>query len=276
MKKNFKYIFIILIFLFSIYYTEKSMDILKEKDPLMIQIKDNTDKYKVEPVNATIDGNTIIPGINGQEVDVKKTYEVMRKYGSYNEGLTKIKKTKPVVSINNNYDKYIKLNDSSNKKIALLFIINEEININNLINNLNKNNVNVTLYFEDNQIEKNIEFIRNTKYEIELISTNNQLFNTTKAYLETLTNTKLKFCFTEEENSKILEICQKNEMHTIIPSLVIKKELYKNIKSNIETSPIIAVYLDNYIEKELTTTIKYLKKKGYKFYSLKSLITEDV
>ena len=64
-------------------------------------------------------------------------------------------------------------------------------------------------------------------------------------------------------------------MHTVIPSLIIKKELYKNIKSNIETSPIIVIYPNEYVEKKLTTTINYLKKKGYDFLYLKDLLTEE-
>lgn len=276
MKKLMNYIFIIIIFIFSLYYTEKSMDILKLKDPIMNEIKNNLDKYKVEPVNAVIKDNTITPGKNGQEVDIEKTYSRMRKYGSYNEGLTKIKERKPVISITNNYDKYIKLDNCDNKKVALLFVINKDTNLNNLINILDKNNVNSTLYIESNLIEENIELLKNIKYEIELLNINKELFNSTKTYLETITNQEVKYCFTASEDNTLLNLCQKNKMHTIIPSLIIKKDLYKNIKSNIETSPIIAIYLNNYLEKELTTTIDYLKKKGYKFYNLNSLLSEDI
>lgn len=275
MKKTIKYMTIILLFLFSIYYTDKTMDILKTKDPLMLEIKNNSSKYKVEPVNAIINDNTIIPGKNGQEVDIEKTYNQMRKYGTYNEGLTKIKETIPTISITNNYDKYIKLTNSDDKKLGLLFIINNQSNLNNIINILNNHNISATLYFEDNQIEKNIELIKNTTYEIEMLYPKKHLFSSTKSYLETLTDSELKYCYTEDENIELLEICQKNNMHTIIPSLVIKNNLYQKIKNKIETSPIISIYSNKYLEKELSAAIEYLKKKGYKFYELNSLISED-
>lgn len=275
MNKINKYIFVIIIFIFSLYYTHKSMDILKLKDPLMKEIKNNTEKYNIEPVNAIIKGNIITPGKNGQEVDIEKTYEKMREYGTYNEGLTKIKETKPVISITNNYDKYIKLTNNDGKKISIIFILNKDTNINNLINTINKNNIRVTFYIEDEFIEENIDFIKNTKHEIELLNPKKHLFTSTKSYLESLTSSELKYCLSEEENIELLEQCQNNKMHTVIPSLVIKKELYKNIKSNIETSPIILIYPNKYIEKELTTTINYLKKKGYDFLYLKELITEE-
>lgn len=276
MKQLLKYFFIILLFIFSIYYTDKSVDILKLNDPIMKEIKNNLNKYKIESINATINNNIIIPGKEGQEVDVKKTYDAMRKYGSYNENLIKIKEIIPTISINDNLDKYIKLNNSDNKKISLIFIINKEVNINNLNKTLEKNNITATFFIEKNLIENNINFIKNTNHQIELLNSNKILFNSTKSYLESLTNSKLKYCYTEEENNNILELCKDNKMYTIMPSLIIKKDLYKNIKSNIESSPIISIYLNKYTEKELNPSIEYLKKKGYKFYNLKSLINEEV
>ncbi len=275
MKKITKYLVIIFIFIFSIYYTDKSMDILKLKDPIMEKVKDNLDKYKVEPVNAFIDDNIISLGKKGQEVDIEKTYNEMRKYGSYNEGLTKIKEVTPTISITNNLDKYIKINKNENKEVVLLFIINDKTNLNNLINILNKNDISSTIYIEENHIEENIEILKDSKYEIELLNPNKQLFTSTKSYIESLTNQKLKFCYTEEENKDLIKLCKKNKMYTIMPSLIIKEELYKNVKSNIETSPIISIYLNKYLEKDLSTTINYLKSKGYKFYDLNSFINED-
>lgn len=276
MKQLLKYLFIILLFIFSIYYTDKSVNILKLNDPIMKEIKNNLNKYKIESIDAIIDNNIIIPGKEGQEVDVKKTYDAMREYGSYNENLIKIKEIIPTISINDNLDKYIKLNNSDNKKISLIFIINKEVNINNLNKTLEKNNITATFFIEKNLIENNINFIKNTNHQIELLNYNKILFNSTKSYLESLTNSKLKYCYTEEENNNLLELCKDNKMYTIMPSLIIKKDLYKNIKSNIESSPIISIYLNKYTEKELNSSIEYLKKKGYKFYNLKSLINEEV
>ena len=273
MKKLTKYILLFLFLIISFYYIEKTM--INSNDLLVQEIKNNQTKYKIEPVNATIKDNTIIPGKYGQEVDIEKTYKEMKKYGSYNEGLTKIKKIIPTISISNNYDKYIKLTNNDNKKVSLLFILNKETNINNLINVIDKHNINITLYIEEESIEENIDFIKNTKHEIELLNSKKYLFTSTKSYLESLTSTELKYCLSEEENIELLELCQNNKMHTVIPSLIIKKELYKNIKSNIEISPIIVIYPNKYIEKELTTTINYLKKKGYDFLYLKDLLTEE-
>ena len=53
----------------------------------------------------------------------------MKKYGTYNEALTKIKEVEPVISINDNKDKYIKLTANDNKTVSLLFIIKNILKI---------------------------------------------------------------------------------------------------------------------------------------------------
>ena len=91
MKQLLKYLFIILLFIFSIYYTDKSVDILKLNDPIMKEIKNNLNKYRIESIDAIIDNDIIIPGKEGQEVDIKKTYDAMRKNNKKNEKLKKKK-----------------------------------------------------------------------------------------------------------------------------------------------------------------------------------------
>ena len=275
MKKLIKYLTLILFFLISIYYTEQSMSTLRLNDPILNEIKNNLDKYKIQPVNAIIEDNNITPGKNGQEVDIKKTYKEMIKYGSYNEALTKIKEIEPEVSLNNNKDKYIKLTNNKNKQVSLLLIINNKQNINNIINILEKNNVTATLYIEKNFIEDNINFLKETNQKIGLLFEDKKLFNINKTYLEKIINNKINYCYSETENEEVLTTCKKNNMYTIIPSKVIKNNLYKNVKSSIKNSPIIAIYQNKYTEKELNSTIKFLKKKAYRFYDLDTLLSEN-
>ena len=40
----------------------------------------------------------------------------------------------------------------------------------------------------------NIDFIKNTKHEIELLNPKKHLFTSTKSYLESLTSSELKYC----------------------------------------------------------------------------------
>ena len=66
MKSTFNFIITISIIYFSFYYTNLVSNYIKNKDPIMIEIKNNQDKYYKDPINAIILNNTIIPGLNGK------------------------------------------------------------------------------------------------------------------------------------------------------------------------------------------------------------------
>ena len=97
---------------------------------------------------------------------------------------------------------------------------------------------------------------------------------TTFSYLESLTKKKVKYCYTEENNNYLKDICQKEKMHTIKPSIVIRNHLYNNIKNNLKPSQIVSININNYNEDQLSISIKYIKSKGYKLVLLKDLISE--
>ena len=94
-------------------------------------------------------------------------------------------------------------------------------------------------------------------------------------YLNSLTGKSPKYCYTEESNEEILNTCEKLNLHTIKPTLVLSKNIYHEIKNNLSNSIIISLEVNNYVEKELSTTIDYLKKKGYKIVSLDNALKEE-
>ena len=69
MRKVSKIAGIILFMMISMYYTNKSLLILREKDPIMQQIKDSEKKYAIDPVDAKITENEMIPGIYGKSIN---------------------------------------------------------------------------------------------------------------------------------------------------------------------------------------------------------------
>ena len=117
-------------------------------------------------------------------------------------------------------------------------------------------------------------------FELELLSYNfsyNEVeFVSSKNYLEALTNKQLKFCYSEKENDELIELCQKLKMHTIIPTIKIKNNLYKEIKENLSNSIIISIPITSNVEKKLSLTINYIKSRGYTFKTLEELISENI
>ena len=279
MEKYIYRISIIILSIFSFYYTNKMIDFLREKDPIMQEIKKTKDKYTINSKDAVIVDDNIISGKKGKTIDYKESYSKMKKYGAYNETLTVLKEVTPKVSIENNYNKYIIGGNRENKSISLVFIVNKDTNINNILNILDSNKVPGTFFIDGTFLENNIKLIKCIKkHELEILSYNNSydenLFKTSIYYLENLTNKKAKFCYTKNDNKELLKLCSKNKLHTIKPIYHYNKNIYREIKNNLNNSIIISLEINNYIEKELSTTIDYIKGKGYNLVTLNNLLKE--
>ena len=277
MKKIRKYSIIVLLTIFSFYYINHRMIMIRNNDPIMKQIKMNK-SYEKKSINATIIGKNIITGENGRVIDYNKSYNNMKKYGAYNETLIEMKEVSPTISITNNYNKYIIKGNPNKRKISLILIIKDRKE--NYLSILNNKNISVTIFIDGTFLENNISFIKKEKthHEFELLSYDNKYnekyFKTSLYYLETITNKKRKYCYSEIDNEEILSLCNKLKLHTIKPSLVIKNNLYKNIKQNLSNGEIFTIEDNSYNEKELSTTIDYIIQKGYKIVTLENLLKE--
>jgi hypothetical protein len=274
-NKLFYRLIILLFLVFSFYYTNKIIDFLREKDPIMKSIRETDYKYKIDSIDALIVGNSIIPGEVGKEIDYKKSFSKMKRYGAYNEILTVLKDVKPVISIDDNYDKYIISGNKEKHSIALVFKVYKNMDIKSLLNILNENKVSGNFFIDGTFLESNILTLKSMKnHELNVLSYNNELdkslFETSISYLENIIEKDVNYCLGEEA----LELCSKLKLHTIKPSLVIHKNLYKEIKNNIDNSMIISIDINNYNLKELSSTIDYIKGKGYKIVLLSDLLSE--
>ena len=279
MKKIRKYSIIVLLTIFSFYYINHRMIMIRNNDPIMKQIKVNK-SYEKDSINATIIGKNIITGENGRVIDYNKSYNNMKKYGAYNETLIETKEVSPTISITNNYNKYIIKGNPNKRKISLIFTIRDKNP--SILKIINSKNISVTIFIDGTFLENNISFIKKEKthHEFELLSYDNKYnekyFKTSLYYLETITNKKSKYCYSEIDNEEILSLCNKLKLHTIKPSLVIKNNLYKNIKQNLSNGEIFTIEDNSYNEKELTTTIDYITQKGYKIVTLENLLKESL
>ncbi len=264
----------------SFYYANKSVNILKNADPIMKEIKSTEVKYKIEPINAQVIGKNIISGKNGKTIDYEESYTKMKRYGTYNESLTTLKELTPVISITNNYDKYIVSGNKNNRNIALVFPVKENIDITRILKILDRKNVSATFFVDGTYLEKNILTIKNIKnHEVEILSYDNEFdetyIKTSLSYLNTLTRKQPKYCYTKDDNKDLLDICKNLKLHTIKPTLVLEKNIYSEVKNNLSNSIIVSLEPNKYVEKELEITIDYLKRKGYNIITLDSVIKED-
>lgn len=280
--KNIINIFIVLLLLlFSFYYTDKSIQLIRETDPIMKQIKKNSNKYNVRSVNAKVMDNSIIPGVVGISVDYDESYKKMKSYGIYNESLTVFKEVKPSISVDDYYDKYIISGNGNSNNIALVFKILRGSDPSSIINILNSKNVEATLFIDGLWMENNVDYVKTlNNFEVELLSYDDRYdemyFSSSLSSLNSLTNKKTKYCYAEYDNKVVLDICTKLGLHTIIPTIKVGNYPYNEIKSKLRNSDIISFPINSTTEVELSIVIDYIKQKGYNFVSLESLLSESI
>lgn len=275
-----KKILILIIFtLISMYYTNICMEVLKEKDPIMQEIKSNMSKYEESANDANIIGNVIVPGHIGRRVNKNKSYSKMKKYGNYNETLTVMEEVKPELSVSNTFDKYIEKGNSNNKNVSFVFIYDE--NIDKVIKILNSKHIPSTIFLDGIYLENDslngLKYNGNINYE--LLSYNGEydenLFKTSLSYLESVIKRSPRYCYSEVENPDVLNLCSKLKMHTIKPYIRIDENLLKEVKSSLSNSIIISIKSSSSNISELSSVIDYVISKGYDIVSLDNLISEN-
>ncbi|MBQ3511641.1 MAG: hypothetical protein IJA30_05020 [Bacilli bacterium] len=280
LKKLIRVILILLLSVFSFYYTNKSIELVREQDPIMKTIRSTSDKYNIQAVNAEIKDNTIIPGISGKEINYVESYTKMKQYGMYNEIMTTLKDVEPTISVDDYYDKYIISGNKIKRSVALVFKI-EQTTPKEIINILNKNKISSTFFIDGEYLENNSKDITlMTNHELELLSYNKGYdeiyFSSSKDYLESLTNRKLKYCYSDYDKEEVINLCQKLKLHTIVPTINIKNSLLKEVKEQLSNSAIISIPNSKNTKQELDTTIKYIKSRGYTIETLEDLLNENL
>ena len=232
------------------------MVFIDNNSPLMKEIVSLKDKYKVEAVNAIVKDNTIIPGVNGREINKRKSLIKMEENGSFNENLLIYDIINPVVSINNNIDKIIIKGNPLKRGVSLILEKNEELE-----DYLSDNNIkyDILAKLDTNLDDKTREYI-NSESLIEKYSDLNALLNKKK-----INN---KICFLNYSN---LNYCQKNKYYLVTYSLN-SFDKYSLI-SNIDRGDIILINSYTSID-TLKLVLSEIKKMDLDILYLSDLIKE--
>ena len=272
MNKIFKTIGLLGLVIFSFFYTNKTVTVLKENDEIMIKIKENIDKYNIDVKEANIDNDTIIPGINGLKVNINKSYEKMKKMGIYNSKYLVYDVIYPKERLKNNRNKYIISGNNKNNNVSLLFIVNDVNMLDKTIKILNNYKIKSDFFITDSFINKNgylFNYIKNNGFNLNYYgdySSSDFITNNTIIKNNFKNN---NFCYLENKNKEYLNICTLNKNYTIIPSLIIKNNMLSKVKSNIKKGSLISIYISDISELDLT--IKYIKSKGYNIVTLNEI-----
>lgn len=285
MKNVLSYIGIFLLIIFSFFITDKVALVIKESDPLMEEINNSKDDYKIDVNDAIITENTIVPGINGCEIDVDASYENLKRLGSFNRNMLKYKMIYNKNLLKENYDKYIVSGNESKNSVSLIFKIYNNTNQNNiakLIDILLDSKVNTTIFVDGMYLEDNIEYVQNLiNNNIEVLNLgynkkyNKDLINWNNSMLDQLNYNNPKFCYLESFSINDLTVCKSNKINTITPNIIVDDNPLTTVKNNIKNGSIISLNINEEVINEIKLIINYISNKGYKIEKLSSLLSED-
>lgn len=279
LKKFFTFAGVLSLVCFSFYYTDSAVDIVKRNDPIMKEIVSASSNYYEESIDAVLLNNSIIPGISGSKVDIDRSYEKMKKYGSYEASLLVFEEVVPTISSGNTYDKFIISGNKSLPNISLIFKITNLNYVDEILEILKDKNTKVTFFISEDILQNDITSLQKIYLlgnRIELLSGDYSDLTIKKSnkILKGLTSNNGKYCYTEKESNDILLSCKDNKMHTIIPSIITTNFPYSDIKNKVTSGAIIKLNNDLNTLRELPSIINYLTQKGYKLVTIDELLNE--
>ena len=137
-------------------------------------------------------------------------------------------------------------------------------------------------FFIDGEVIENntdlIYEIASDNYQIENFGYNDtytkQMFDWTNNLIFSITNINPKFCYSEYNNYDILELCKSNNMYTVKP-MIVTNNPFITIKNSLSEGMIYALDINNETLKEISTTITYIKQKGFDLVNLNEIILEN-
>ncbi len=254
MKKIFQFIGLASFMLFSFYYTEKAALYSQEQNPIIKTINETKSDYNVESVNAIIEDNSIIPGINGKEVNINKSFSNMKNLGIFNKYYLIYDIIKPDVSLEENKDKTIIHGNKAKKEISIVINSLEHSEL------LNKLQVEYSYLATVDNYDKNQENIIKESDELE--------FNKLKKTI----NNNSDICLTNTNVN--LKLCKENEYYLVKPSIILNNNLIE-VKEELTNGSIIYINESNKIE-IVNLLINEIKFKGYEIVKLSTLINESI
>lgn len=277
MKKFFSFMGALALICFSFYYTDSAVEIVKRNDPIMKEITEVAKDYEESSQDAILINNNIIPGVSGVKVDIDRSYEKMKQYGSFDAGLLVFEEVIPTISTSNTYDKFIIKGNSSKQGISLIFKMNNTSYIDEILTILKEKDVKANFMITENILSGDIDVVEEiylNGHSIELLSSDYANIKKANKILKSLTGNKAKYCYSEEENRDIIETCEKNKMHSIIPTIITSNFPYNDIKNNVTSGSMISLTNNIGTVRELSSIINYLNQKGYKILLLEDLLDE--
>lgn len=281
MRKIFEGIGILSLLCFSFFYTKQISTVIKDNDDIMKQIKEIEMQYKVEAKDAIMQEDTIIPGLSGSEIDVKKSYQKMKKTGTFNSNLLIYKDIKPSNSLRGNFEKYIISGNPSKKEASLLFLVDGQDDITNIVKILNNKDLEATFFIDGYWFENHNEIIMNLIEDGHIVGNYGYHQNYEESGVSWMNTIVTKigkqsdtYCISFDKNEPNLKRCALNQSYTLLPSIVGSNTPYSNVKEGLKNGSLIALEVNDITTKELPLILDYIYSKDIEAVNIEKLLEE--
>jgi len=257
-KKLFNAIGIICLVIISFVYTEKTVMVVREYDDIMIEIKK---QKNIEKIDSIISEDTIIPGILERKINISESYRNMKKLGFYKEELLVYEKVDNKNSLRNNLDKYIIGGNKSKNMVSIIFDLDWNTNINNILKIIKNNNIKVSFAVDDKWISNNNDLLNEIAKEHTILIKDKNNFSWVNMIIKEVLK-QSTYCYANEKDKELLSICKNENINTILP-LEIKNNYLIETKQNLDSGVLLSYKVNNNLENNLDMIIKYIKNRGY-------------
>ena len=268
-----------LLLLVSFIYTDKVFSEVRKNDPLMQQVISYKNKHDTSAVEPKIRDDEIVLGLSGLVIDEEKSYKNMKDDDVFNEDKIVYEEQLPSKTITNNYDYYITGGNPKNNYVSIIFKVQSSKNLNNLINQIKKDNVKINIFIDGVFLEENI------KKTFDLTDLNSEIYNlgyngkydksmtgVTNNLIESITLKDSNLCLNENKDDNQKEICKNKKMHTITPTII--NPTITELKENLSKGLMISYNLEDYDFSIFKLMINTIESRGYEIVGLSELIKE--
>ncbi|MCP8616475.1 polysaccharide deacetylase family protein [Salirhabdus salicampi] len=269
-------------------------------DPLYNRIVENAANYEKEPKNAKIDKVwKKMPGLNGLEVDIKKSYKKMKQNGGFDEKLLVFKEIEPEVKFSDLPAAPVYRGHPEKEMVS--FAVNVawgEEHVPDMLKTLNDGDVKATFFIDGKWAQQNLDLVKMIKEEGHEIGnhgynhpdfsrlSSQQIYEQVKRtndILEGITGKKPKLFAPPAGsfNEEVVKVVDNFEMETILwtvdtvdwkkPS---KRAMINRVMKKVDAGSIILMHPTEVTKKALQELILNIKQKEYKMSTVSQLLTE--
>lgn len=265
MEKYIKYILISLFLIFSIFYTNKVKEISEYNNTILASINDYASKNDYKCREGSINQEGIILGISGLTVNKNKSYSNMKGIG-FKEELIEYDEDECILNKKNNIDRYILKGNDYNKNISIVINTDSGKYFNKMIDIFESKNIEVNLLMNKSFLRDNI----NDNYNHSNILYKGNSLDDLDNFISLLHN---EFYCVKTSEYEIINDCKIKKLNSIKMNNDIKKDLLINTKKLLSNGVIIFVHENEFNLSELSSTINYIKSKGYNIVNINELLS---